>query len=59
MLPERNKRDLEDIPKEVVESLQFHFVKEMEQAIDFALEPQPVATVSDKGELTNLSVELT
>ncbi len=57
ILPERNQRDLEDIPKDVVESLEFHFVKEMDQAIDLALQTAPIPTVSDKGELTHLSVE--
>jgi ATP-dependent Lon protease len=38
MLPERNKLDLEEIPQQVVQSLQFHFVKEMDEVIRLTLQ---------------------
>jgi len=37
LLPERNRMDLEEIPKSAMESIRFHFVKEMRQVIDLAL----------------------
>jgi ATP-dependent Lon protease len=39
ILPERNKLDLEEIPQQVVQSLQFHFVKEMDEVVSLALQP--------------------
>jgi ATP-dependent Lon protease len=46
ILPERNRPDLEEVPKEVVDELQFVFVSRMEQVLEAALEsmPQPTAT---------------
>lgn len=40
ILPERNKKDLEEIPEKVREDIKFHFVKEMEEVIDLALQPK-------------------
>jgi ATP-dependent Lon protease len=40
ILPERNRIDLEEIPKAALEgghAIQFHFVKEMSQVLDLAL----------------------
>jgi ATP-dependent Lon protease len=39
ILPERNKLDLEEIPKQVLEDLEFHYVKEMDDVIQIALYP--------------------
>jgi ATP-dependent Lon protease len=40
ILPSRNRKDfLEDVPKEVQEDLQFHFVETIPQALEIALEP--------------------
>jgi ATP-dependent Lon protease len=36
ILPERNQRDLEDVPAHVVKEMRFHFVKEMEDVLRFA-----------------------
>jgi ATP-dependent Lon protease len=41
MLPERNRRDLEDVPQEAREQLAFVFLENVDQAIATALE-QPV-----------------
>jgi len=38
ILPEKNKKDLEEIPEQVREDIKFHFVKEMSEVIDLALE---------------------
>jgi ATP-dependent Lon protease len=41
VVPERNRPDLEEVPKEVVDELQFFFVSRMEQVLEAALETQP------------------
>lgn len=39
MLPERNRRDLEEIPAEAREKLQFIWLEDVDQAMAAALEP--------------------
>jgi ATP-dependent Lon protease len=47
ILPEPNRRDLEDLPKEVVEDLKFVFVDHVRQVFDAALlEPRKAAKAS-------------
>src|SRR5689334_6725481 len=41
IVPERNRADLEEVPKEVVDELQFFFVGRMEQVLEAALETMP------------------
>jgi ATP-dependent Lon protease len=41
LLPERNRPDLEEVPKEVVDDLQFVFCSRMEQVLEAALESMP------------------
>ena len=41
MLPERNRRDLEDIPQEARESLTFEWLSDVDAALEIALEPAP------------------
>jgi ATP-dependent Lon protease len=56
ILPERNRADIEDIPEEIRKNLTFHFVKEMEEVLDLALQPLAVPeTVShvDEAALRN------
>ena len=45
ILPTGNKRDLRDVPTDVRERMQFHYVDRMDQIFDLALlgEPRPVA----------------
>jgi len=43
MLPERNKRDLEEIPDDAREQLTFVWLENVDQAIATALSPVPVA----------------
>jgi ATP-dependent Lon protease len=42
MLPERNRRDLDDIPADAREQLTFVWLKDVEQALEAVLEPKPV-----------------
>ena len=37
ILPERNKADLEDIPKHILEGMTVHFIKEVDDAVKIAL----------------------
>jgi ATP-dependent Lon protease len=39
ILPERNEADLEDIPEEVRNSMQFVYVETVDQVLEAALEP--------------------
>ena len=39
LLPEKNRKDYEEIPENVREQLNFHFVKRMEEVLDLALLP--------------------
>lgn len=41
VLPERNKADLEEVPKEILDELEFVFVQRMEQVLENALETMP------------------
>ncbi len=41
ILPERNKKDLFEVPKDIQEQLQFHFVKRVDEVLDIALERPP------------------
>ncbi len=40
ILPEKNKKDLEEVPDKVKKEIKFHFVKEMSEVIDLALKPK-------------------
>jgi len=51
ILPETNRRDLEDLPKEVRDDLTFVFVDNVRQVFDEALlEPRPRAKTAKKGQ---------
>jgi len=51
ILPETNRRDLEDLPKEVRDDLTFVFVDNVRQVFDEALlEPRPRAKIAKKGQ---------
>jgi ATP-dependent Lon protease len=39
ILPERNQKDLEEIPEEIRKALTFHFVSTMDSVLELALEP--------------------
>lgn len=50
ILPERNKADLEEVPKEILDELEFVFVQRMDQVLESALETMPKPTESGKPE---------
>jgi len=41
ILPADNERDLDDLPSDIRESLEFVFAKEMHEVLEAALEPEP------------------
>ncbi len=43
VLPERNRGDLDDVPEEVREAMQFHFAMAMDEVLGIALEPASLA----------------
>jgi ATP-dependent Lon protease len=51
ILPKDNKKDLEDVPQEVLKDLHFKFVTHMDEVLKIALtKPLPKAKVADKTE---------
>jgi ATP-dependent Lon protease len=48
ILPEKNRKDLEDVPVEIKNTMTFHFISRMEDAVDFALEEKPMNTALTK-----------
>ena len=42
ILPKRNEKDLEDVPANVREEVQFRFVETMDEVLDLALEPTAI-----------------
>jgi len=40
ILPDRNQKDLEDVPANVREGLTFHFIKRVDEIIDLAICPK-------------------
>jgi ATP-dependent Lon protease len=42
IIPERNRADLEDVPDDVRESMNFHPVMTVDEVLAIALEPIPV-----------------
>jgi ATP-dependent Lon protease len=51
ILPRRNEIDLEDLPKEVRESLKFVFVDTVDEVLAAALEPAPAETKTEPAEV--------
>jgi ATP-dependent Lon protease len=43
ILPERNRGDLDDVPQEIRDAMTFHFAMSIDEVLDRALEPAPVA----------------
>src|SRR5213083_2233395 len=46
VIPERNRADLEDVPEDVRQQMQFHAVKSIDEVLALALEPAEVAMVA-------------
>jgi ATP-dependent Lon protease len=56
LMPERNKPDLEEVPKEIKDELEFVFVQRMDQVLENGLEAMPKSTnkeVQDGAPATN------
>lgn len=52
IMPKENKKDLEDVPKEVMKDLRFHFVSHMDEVLPIALDkPLPRPHVESVGEM--------
>ena len=47
VLPERNKADLEEVPKEILDELEFVFVQRMDQVLENTLESMPAPKPED------------
>jgi len=46
VLPERNRGDLDDVPAEVREAMQFHFAMTIDEVLNVALEPVPLRSAA-------------
>ncbi|MGO9960427.1 MAG: endopeptidase La [Solirubrobacteraceae bacterium] len=46
VLPERNRGDLDDVPEEVRDAMQFHFAMTIDEVLGVALEPSAVAAAA-------------
>jgi ATP-dependent Lon protease len=42
ILPQRNEKDLEDVPAAVREEMRFRFVETIDEVLDLALEPPAI-----------------
>ena len=49
VLPTYNEADLEDIPEEVREEIQFVFAETVDEVLNAALEPLPIEAASERG----------
>lgn len=49
ILPKENEKDLEEIPKEVLEKLKVYFVDNMEEVVEIALQKEEEAEIYDTG----------
>jgi ATP-dependent Lon protease len=49
MLPERNRRDLEDIPADARAQLEFKWIKDVDEAVAVALAPSPLGEGRGEG----------
>jgi ATP-dependent Lon protease len=50
LLPELNRKDLEDVPATIRDALQFHFLRTVDDALEFALESEPAEDNRDNSE---------
>jgi ATP-dependent Lon protease len=46
VLPERNRGDLDEVPEEVREAMQFHFAMTIDEVLGVALEPSPLRSAA-------------
>jgi ATP-dependent Lon protease len=50
ILPDRNRKDLEDVPANVKQDMEFHFIKRVDDIIDLAINPKKEDIVLPPGE---------
>ncbi len=55
ILPKRNERDLDDVPKEVRDEMTFHVADTIDQVLAFALEPKLTASGERNGQIPHES----
>jgi ATP-dependent Lon protease len=51
ILPKRNERDLDDVPKEVRDEMTFHVADTIDQVLAFALEPKLTPSGERNGQM--------
>lgn len=56
VLPERNRKDLPDIPESVREAMEFHFAKRIDQVLEIALEDWPPADLKKRLQTAEMGV---
>jgi ATP-dependent Lon protease len=49
LIPARNERDLEDVPKDVLDQMKIHLIKRIDQVLPIVLEPAPPAAAPNDG----------
>ncbi len=54
ILPARNEKDLEEVPPHVRQSMTFHFVETVDEVLELALEPAPVAAEAAAAQIRSL-----
>src|SRR5882724_1438891 len=59
LLPKENKKDLEDVPQEVLKDLKFKFVSHMDEVLELALKKPLPKLKTQKGEKKEKEVEQT
>lgn len=60
ILPKNNKKDLEDIPKDVLDDLVFHFVEHMDEVLRFSLaKPLVIEREYSRAPTVHLAAQLT
>ena len=57
IMPERNKADLEEVPKEVRDELEFVFVHKLDEVLEAALERLPEPSQSYKDQIAQKEAE--
>ena len=55
VLPERNRKDIVDIPETVQKDLELVFVKKIDEALELTLEATPVVVAEPGAETTEVS----
>jgi ATP-dependent Lon protease len=50
VMPEKNKKDMVDVPEQAKKEVEFFFVTRMDEVLNLALEKSPFATLTPAGE---------